>query len=663
MTLNAIKAGAAYVAAYLDKTELKKGLDSVTRDLRRFSDGIAAVGTKFMAAGAAITGPLVGALKVFDSLGSQLNDMAARTGMSTNALSELAFAAELSGQTIEVLELSIKRMQKSIEGGGAEFKKLKLSLQDLKAMSPDKQFEKIMDAIGGLQSPAERTAAAIAIFGKSGTALVPLAGQIGKLRQEAVALGLSIGPEQARLADELGDAWLRAKKLITMALFQIGAALAENVVKATNHVIKMIVGLNDWITANGEVIRSTGILGLKLLAFGGILYAMAKAIGIAIIAAKGLNIAFAMLAANPILAGLVVLTTVAVALLAEAFFDAKMGALGLGQALDDIKATGVGKNLGVIRKALAAGDIAAVEGQLKELERKRKAAEARHKQFEQDMLESGRSIPYAGQQESLREANDLFTVIEKVKKKLEEMRAAKGKSMDWEGVFGGIAHGIWGAGKAAGDAIEGFAARMKESKSILDEFQHLVAQGIADPRNREEALVNLEYDAKKLEATGRPDDQAVIERSRAQALLNIAERYAREAADKRKDIEGDVNDEIARMKIDTTRKGIGKELALLELKHQRERDAAEAAGADVKKIDEKFALARELLLQGQEKETGGPTRGTFSAAAVSGLGVGGGALSRIAAATQDSAKQQAAQLKVMEKQLQEIKALNLELQA
>src|SRR5207237_488386 len=137
----------------------------------------------------------------FAESGDQIAKMARRTGVSAEALSELGFAAEQSGQNIDVLEQTLKKMQKTI--GGAELKSgeaagltsfegklahLGLTISDLKDLAPDQQFESIADRIAAIPDPTQRAAAAMEIFGKSGTALLPLmekgAAGIRALRQE-----------------------------------------------------------------------------------------------------------------------------------------------------------------------------------------------------------------------------------------------------------------------------------------------------------------------------------------------------------------------------------------------------------------------------------------------------------------------------------------------
>jgi hypothetical protein len=65
-----------------------------------------------------------------------------------------------------------------LPGGGKKageaFKALGIDLETLKDKSPTEVFTQVGEAIGGLQNPSDRTAAAMAIFGRQGASLIPV---------------------------------------------------------------------------------------------------------------------------------------------------------------------------------------------------------------------------------------------------------------------------------------------------------------------------------------------------------------------------------------------------------------------------------------------------------------------------------------------------------
>lgn len=269
---NDIRAGRAYVEAYLDKTKLTRGLKSVSGDLKAFGAGIASLGTKFMALGAGVVAPLLAATKHFADFGSQINDMAGRTGMSTNALSELGFAADMTGASIADVETATKRMQKAITEAKDG------PLKSLQGMAPEDQFMAIAESLAKIEDPTVRTAKAMEAWGKSGTALLPMIGDLKALRAEAVRLGLSMGPEQAAAADAMGDAWDKVKGSLRGVVLTIGAALAPALTGIADKFATGVVAIRAFVAENKPLIVSIFAAGVAAVAAGAGLFVAGKAI-------------------------------------------------------------------------------------------------------------------------------------------------------------------------------------------------------------------------------------------------------------------------------------------------------------------------------------------------------------------------------------------------
>ncbi len=370
-----IRAGKAFVEVYADKKKLDAALSRIQSQLKAFGAGVSAIGTKLMAGGAGIVTPLLAATKRFMSIGDQLDDMAARTGLSTNALSELGFAAEQSGASIEDVETSVKRMQRAIfdaATGSKEqadaFKLLGLDLASLNAMKPEDQLTAIGKAIAGIADPTQRAGAALTIFGRSGTALLPMLGDMEALRAEAVRLGLSIGPEQAKQAAALTDAWDRIKRSFGAVAVAIGSSLAPMLTGLAGRLKDGIQAVRQWMGEHKSLIVSLFAGGTAAVAFGAGLFVVGKAIAFAsgaltvsLAMAKGLSGAFSMLtAAATVLANPFVLAGVAVAALGG-YLLYTSGIAGqvasyLGQVFASLVSE-VHETFGVIAQSLAAGDL------------------------------------------------------------------------------------------------------------------------------------------------------------------------------------------------------------------------------------------------------------------------------------------------------------------
>ena len=78
----AIRAGRAFVELFADDSKLVRGLRRAERKVKAFGRSIRTFGLKLMGLGTAVLAPLLGAAKVFASMGDQVAKMAKRTGLS-----------------------------------------------------------------------------------------------------------------------------------------------------------------------------------------------------------------------------------------------------------------------------------------------------------------------------------------------------------------------------------------------------------------------------------------------------------------------------------------------------------------------------------------------------------------------------------------------------
>ena len=283
-----VAAGKAYVSLYVKQGDLAKGLNKAKKELQDFGSGIAKVGAGVFAMGTTITGSLAGAVMHFANVGGALDDMSQRTGMSVAALVELGHAADMGGTDMATFEGAIGKMQKQLGAAGPEGKKLTetlaqigLTTADLLNLSPDEQFSKIAAGIREIGDPAQKSAAAMAIFGKSGAQLIPMINDMEKFRQEARDLGLAPSPESVAAAAEIGDAIDRVRKVAAATIFEIGAAVAPMAADVLSGFLQMAAAVRKFMAANKGLIVTVAKIGVILSAVG----AAVLAIGTGFIAA------------------------------------------------------------------------------------------------------------------------------------------------------------------------------------------------------------------------------------------------------------------------------------------------------------------------------------------------------------------------------------------
>ena len=271
-----------FVALGLDSSGLQAGLTSAQSTITGAGKAMTAIGT-------AITASLSGAIYSFTSTGASLEELSEKTGMSVTALSELSFAAQMTGADTSNLQTSIKGMQVAItdmSGKSANAQKaiagIGLNLQDLQAMTPDQQFNAIADAIANVQDPTERTADAVAIFGKAGTNLLPMlangAAGLQSLEAQAVATGDVMTQQGATSAVGFSQALTTLKSSAAGVAMTIGETLVPILTPLVNDIAKVVEKVTAWMQAHPELTKTilivVGAVGALMVVLGPLLIAL-----------------------------------------------------------------------------------------------------------------------------------------------------------------------------------------------------------------------------------------------------------------------------------------------------------------------------------------------------------------------------------------------------
>ncbi len=286
-----IEAGKAVVRVEANRSRLASGLAAAQKQLQSFAAGAAKIGAVGLGGAAAVLAPLTAAVKQFADTGSQLDDMSQRTGASVEALSGLGYAAKMSGAELEDVEKGLRTMQKGLAAGDEGFGELGISIEKLKGFAPEDQMRMIADEIAKIENPADRAAASMGIFGKSGANLLPMLQQgakgIDMLVAEADALGVVMSGEDANAAAVLGDSIDKMTISAGSLVNTIGAQLAPAFTAVLAVTTYMITTARDWIAANQGIVLTiaavaavVGVLGAGLVTAAGVAYGLSVAIGV-----------------------------------------------------------------------------------------------------------------------------------------------------------------------------------------------------------------------------------------------------------------------------------------------------------------------------------------------------------------------------------------------
>jgi hypothetical protein len=224
-----------------DAASLKKAIDdgslslsTLTNKSRESINSFAKWGAAGTVAGAAIIAGVVNSSrKSIDVLAKKSDQL----GIATEKLVAFQHLGELTGVSSEKMNSSLERMSKRLgeaaQGMGAarpQLERLNLSAEELVNLSPDKQYEKIAEAVKGLSTQSEKAAATAAIFGREGLALLNTmeAGAEGFKAAEAdvLAFGTAISRVDAAKVEAANDSFERVQEVLKGVATQLTVKLA-----------------------------------------------------------------------------------------------------------------------------------------------------------------------------------------------------------------------------------------------------------------------------------------------------------------------------------------------------------------------------------------------------------------------------------------------------
>ena len=212
------------------------GKDKATGVFKGIGNAARGLGMAMTAVGVAAIGMGVASVKSFAAAGDEVQKMSMRTGFSTEALSELKHAAELSGGSLGNLETGFKKMARFVDDAKTGLstatdvmETMGITVADLAGLRPEEAFDKLTASLAAMEDPLAQQNAALELFGRSGTDLLPMlsrgAAGLREMREEAHELGLVFDQEAADSAAEFNDAMTR----LTGSFNAIKFALAKEV--------------------------------------------------------------------------------------------------------------------------------------------------------------------------------------------------------------------------------------------------------------------------------------------------------------------------------------------------------------------------------------------------------------------------------------------------
>ena len=287
--LGKVQGFTAGVGRAIDRT----GLPIFTNSLKNVGSAIGGVGTavgksrdRLLGLGATlgITGAAFGVfVNGYADATGLIGDTAERTGVSRERFQELGFAAKLTGSSSETLAGALQKMNINVGAATKGSKELKemfaglgINLKDStgKLKSTDAQFDMFVDRISKIKNPSLQAQAAVKIFGKSATELLPLirGGSAGlkEMSAEARRLGIVLSDDAVRDGEAFGDILDTLKAAVGGVGNIIGTALVPELSKMSTWLTETIVKYRPQIEAfatafardlPGNIERIVGFLG------------------------------------------------------------------------------------------------------------------------------------------------------------------------------------------------------------------------------------------------------------------------------------------------------------------------------------------------------------------------------------------------------------------
>lgn len=223
--------------------DFNKGLDKAGKKAKGFGGSIKA-GMGAMLGPAAVAAAAVAAVgvalsKVNDAMNrlDETGKKARSLGIPTQKLLELQHAAKLAGLDANKFNTTMQKLQKGIGESlagvgmaGPAFERLGVDLQSLASLPLDEQFHVVSEAIAGIKNPAERSAAAIQIFGRSGMDLIAMMEQgsdaIKAQGQDLRDLQGTLSESDISAIENANDAWVRFEAAMDGVWNQLSVLLA-----------------------------------------------------------------------------------------------------------------------------------------------------------------------------------------------------------------------------------------------------------------------------------------------------------------------------------------------------------------------------------------------------------------------------------------------------
>lgn len=228
-------------------------IKAVGQAMKDFGGKVTEVGQKL----APLSGAAAGALTALGGLAyktvqsaDELKTLSQQTGISTDELQKMQYAAELVDVSVEDITGALKKLKPKITEDNKALKDLGVATTNVDGSTRDAMdvFYDTLEALSKVENETERDQKAMEIFGKSADSLAGIVDDGGaalkQYGQEAEDLGIILDGETLDSLNEVNDTIDRLKGNVTGSLATLGATLAETFAP----VLEKVAGIIGTIT-------------------------------------------------------------------------------------------------------------------------------------------------------------------------------------------------------------------------------------------------------------------------------------------------------------------------------------------------------------------------------------------------------------------------------
>lgn len=525
-------------------------------------------------------------------LGTEFEELSARTGQSVQDLAVLSRAFQMVGLSGDQIGLMANRLQRSMSGMSETgqsttkaFADLGVTTKQLAGLSFNEQLETLAAGFQKIQSPAERASVAMQIFGRAGGQMLQLLTREGLL-SEASDEAASLAGHLQNDAESFED--ITNKLSLLKTRFQeMFVVVAEQLLPALRMVGGVISSLNlaplGAALGTGGVVAFAGIMATTLTSkLNTAVMAFAQGSGAGAVFATEfiLPLTAALTGLFTVLLPAIIIGAIGGAILAgvaEGLLDAQNAEdrtreSGAKTVRTDRQKLGAARNQGDVTAARAQmqADLAAAQKVIADLEAKQAENDKGNQAQAQAGVEGAMPLTLSDEEQ---------TQLETAKKTVEDLQTTLSKPVNTDSIF--AKNKLEDTKKALDD----MAGKLDEMKAKADAI-HLENMAPAARLPVLQARRDTQVAIQQAPTPGLNDQQAEIQKTAAELAINELDKQIDAT---KKEILATQKQQTAEMKKQTD---AAEQLQILNLEAQEETAKASGDAAGAERIKEQIDLIR-----------------------------------------------------------------------